>query len=102
MSEDGSMTSGILRGIEDGWFMAEIAEASFTYPAAAGEGREEGRRGPTCTPRTAEQPIEILRSAIRWSATRPRALARRRADRDDAGARAAIAALREAAAATAT
>src|SRR6185437_15636270 len=27
MSSDGSMTSGILRGIEDGWFMAEIAEA---------------------------------------------------------------------------
>src|SRR5437016_5187755 len=31
MSSDGSMTSGILRGIEDGWFMAEIAEAAFVY-----------------------------------------------------------------------
>src|SRR6202023_1889705 len=31
MSPDGTMTGGILRGIEDGWFMAEIAEASFTY-----------------------------------------------------------------------
>ncbi|MGD0687670.1 MAG: methylmalonyl-CoA mutase family protein, partial [Streptosporangiaceae bacterium] len=31
MSQDGSMTSGILRGIEDGWFMAEIADASFAY-----------------------------------------------------------------------
>ena len=31
MSPDGTMTGGILRGIEDGWFMAEIAEASFAY-----------------------------------------------------------------------
>src|SRR4030095_13532509 len=27
----GPMTSGILRGIEDGWFMGEIAEAAFQY-----------------------------------------------------------------------
>src|SRR5947199_5864142 len=31
MATDGSMTSGILRGIEDGWFMAEIADAAFIY-----------------------------------------------------------------------
>src|SRR6058998_1405258 len=31
MSADGSMTSGILRGIEDGWFTGEIAEAAFIY-----------------------------------------------------------------------
>ena len=31
MSPDGPMTGGILRGIEDGWFTAEIAEASFAY-----------------------------------------------------------------------
>src|SRR5689334_15755623 len=28
---DGTMTAGILRGIEDGWFSSEIAEAAFTY-----------------------------------------------------------------------
>ena len=39
-----SMTSGILRGIEDGWFMSEIAEAAFAYQTRAGEGREEDRR----------------------------------------------------------
>ncbi|HEX6076127.1 MAG TPA: methylmalonyl-CoA mutase family protein, partial [Micromonosporaceae bacterium] len=27
----GPMTAGILRGIEDGWFMAEIAESAFQY-----------------------------------------------------------------------
>src|SRR6201995_4582210 len=31
MGSDGTMTSGILRGIEDGWFMSEIADAAFTY-----------------------------------------------------------------------
>ena len=32
--EIGPMTSGILRGIEDGWFMAEIAESAFQYQVA--------------------------------------------------------------------
>ena len=28
------MTAGILRGIEEGWFMSEIAEAAFQYQVA--------------------------------------------------------------------
>jgi methylmalonyl-CoA mutase N-terminal domain/subunit len=44
MGGDGTITSGILRGIEDGWFMAEIADSAFAYQRAAGEGREEDRR----------------------------------------------------------
>jgi methylmalonyl-CoA mutase, N-terminal domain len=31
MSPDGSMLEGILRGIEDGWFMSEIADAAFAF-----------------------------------------------------------------------
>ena len=31
MSPDGSMTGGILRGIESGWFTGEIADAAFEY-----------------------------------------------------------------------
>ena len=34
----GPMTSGILRGIEDGWFMSEIAEAAFHYQIALEKG----------------------------------------------------------------
>ena len=45
MSPDGSMTGGILAGIETGWFTGEIAEAVLRLPAQAGEGREEDRRG---------------------------------------------------------
>ena len=41
MSPDGSMTGGILRGIEDGWFMSEIAEAAF---ATSGSWRRARRR----------------------------------------------------------
>src|SRR5450759_3259945 len=40
MSPDGSMTGGILRGIEDGWFMAEIAESAFEYQQKVEKGEK--------------------------------------------------------------
>ena len=51
MSPDGTMTGGILRGIEDGWFMAEIAEASFAYQQKLEKG-EKKVVGVNCTPST--------------------------------------------------
>ena len=36
--EIGPMTSGILRGIEEGWFMGEIADAAFQYQLALEKG----------------------------------------------------------------
>ena len=60
MSPDGTMTGGILRGIEDGWFMAEIAEASFAYQQKLEKG-EKKVVGVNCHPDTVEQPVEILR-----------------------------------------
>jgi methylmalonyl-CoA mutase N-terminal domain/subunit len=41
MGTDGSMTSGILRGIEDGWFMSEIAESAFQYQQALEKGTKK-------------------------------------------------------------
>ena len=38
MGGDGTMTSGILRGIEDGWFTAEIADSAFVYQQALEKG----------------------------------------------------------------
>ena len=35
------MTTGILRGIEDGWFMSEIAEAAFAYQIALEKGEKK-------------------------------------------------------------
>ncbi|HEX6857222.1 MAG TPA: methylmalonyl-CoA mutase family protein [Streptosporangiaceae bacterium] len=96
MSEDGSMTSGILRGIEDGWFMAEIAEASFTYQQQLEKG-EKKVVGVNVHTQTSEQPIEILRISHQVERDQVTALARRRADRDEAEVSGAIAALREAA-----
>src|SRR3954462_7813221 len=37
---DWPMTKGILRGIEDGWFMSEIAEAAFQYQTALEKGEK--------------------------------------------------------------
>src|SRR5262245_44565194 len=47
MGSDGTITSGILRGIEDGWFMAEIAEAAFVYQQAL-EKRDKKIVGVNC------------------------------------------------------
>src|SRR5437764_1590990 len=37
----GEMTSGILRGIEDGWFTGEIADAAFAYQRALEKGEKK-------------------------------------------------------------
>jgi methylmalonyl-CoA mutase N-terminal domain/subunit len=37
-TEKGPITRGLLRGIEDGWFMSEIAEAAFAYQIALEKG----------------------------------------------------------------
>ena len=60
MSSDGTMTSGILRGIEDGWFMSEIAEAAFAYQTALEKG-EKKIVGVNCHTNTVEEPLEIMR-----------------------------------------
>ncbi len=60
MGTDGTMTSGILRGIEDGWFMAEIAEAAFTYQVAVEKGEKKVVGVNTLTSGL-DAPLEILR-----------------------------------------
>ena len=89
MSQDGSMTGGILRGIEDGWFMAEIAEASFGYQQKLEKG-EKRVVGVNCYPETVEKPMEILRVSHDVEVAQVRELAARRYGRDQAAADAAI------------
>jgi methylmalonyl-CoA mutase N-terminal domain/subunit len=96
MSPDGTMTGGILRGIEDGWFMAEIAEAAFDYQRAVEKG-DKRVDGVNCHTDTTEKPVEILRVSHEVEASQVRELARRRASRDEAAARAAVAAMMSAA-----
>jgi len=92
MSPDGTMTGGILRGIEDGWFMAEIAEASFDYQRKVEKG-DKRVVGVNCHTDTVEQPVEILRVSHEVETTQVRELASRRASRDNAAAGAAITAM---------
>ena len=60
MSDDGSMTAGILRGIEDGWFTREIADSAFVAQRRV----ETGERtivGVNRHVATNERPLDILR-----------------------------------------
>ena len=86
----GVMTSGILRGIEDGWFMSEIAESAFTYQRALEKG-EKKIVGINVHLDTVEQPLEIMRVSHEVETEQRRVLAARRSDRDEAAAAAAVA-----------
>ncbi len=83
MGSDGTITSGLLRGIEDGWFMSEIAEAAFTYQVALEKG-DKKIVGVNCHTNTVEEPLEILRVSHEVEREQNRILAARRADRDRA------------------
>jgi methylmalonyl-CoA mutase N-terminal domain/subunit len=83
MSSDGSMTSGILRGIEDGWFMAEIADAAFVYQQQLEKG-EKKIVGVNCHTGSVEEPLEILRVSNEVEREQKRQLAQRKTGRDGA------------------
>ncbi|MEV0405462.1 methylmalonyl-CoA mutase family protein [Actinoallomurus sp. NPDC050550] len=89
MSPDGSMTGGILRGIEDGWFMAEIADAAFTYQQQLEKG-EKKIVGVNCHTQGIEEPLEILRVGHEVEREQNRLLAERRGSRDRAAVEAAL------------
>jgi len=89
MSPDGSMTGGILRGIEDGWFMAEIADAAFTYQRQLEKG-EKHIVGVNRHTQSIEEPLEILRVGHEVEREQNRTLAARRAGRDQAAVDAAL------------
>jgi methylmalonyl-CoA mutase, N-terminal domain len=92
MSPDGSMTGGILRGIEDGWFMAEIAEAAFVYQQKVEQG-EKKVVGVNCHTGTVGTPVEILRVSHEVERDQVADLGRRRAGRDQAAVDSALAAM---------
>jgi len=96
MSADGSITSGILRGIEDGWFTAEIADAAFAYQQALEKGDKKIVGVNTHTD-TVTKDLEILRISHEVEVEQKRLLAERKAARDSAAVSAALARLVEAA-----
>jgi methylmalonyl-CoA mutase N-terminal domain/subunit len=82
MGSTGTMTDGILRGIEDGWFMAEIAEAAFAYQQALEKG-DKKIVGVNVHTSTVTRPLEILRISHEVEVEQKRVLAERRAARDE-------------------
>lgn len=94
---DGSITSGLLRGIDDGYFTGEIAEASFAYQQAVEKG-EKRVVGVNVHTDSIEEPLEILRVSHEVEVEQNRVLAARRAARDDAAVQETLRVLREGAA----
>jgi len=90
---DGSITAGLLRGIDDGYFTGEIAEASFRYQQAVEKG-EKKIVGVNSHTESIEEPLEILRVSHEVELAQNRELAERRAGRDNAKVDATLAELR--------
>src|SRR5689334_15735224 len=78
-----TMTAGILRGIEDGWFMAEIADSAFTYQQALEKGTKK-IVGMTTHTETVGGELEILRISPEVERAQVADLAARRTTRDQA------------------
>ncbi len=78
----GDMTSGVLRGIEDGWFMAETAEAAFTYQVALEKG-DKRVVGVNVLTGGQDDPLEILRVSHEVEREQSAELGRRRTGRDE-------------------
>jgi methylmalonyl-CoA mutase N-terminal domain/subunit len=78
---DGTMLSGLLRGIEDGWFIGEIADSAFTYQVALEKGEKKVVGVNTLTGDIGE-PLEILRISHEVELEQRSVIAARRARRD--------------------
>ncbi|AYY12360.1 methylmalonyl-CoA mutase [Actinobacteria bacterium YIM 96077] len=87
--EYGPMTAGILRGIEEGWFMSEIADSAFEYQQKLEKG-EKKIVGVNAYQDTVSGDLEILRVSHEIEEQQRKALGERRAQRDEAAARAAL------------
>ena len=90
VSTYGPMTAGILRGIEDGWFMAEVAESAFRYQRQVEKG-DKRVVGVNCHTDTVSGGLDILRVSHEVEVEQRQVLADRRAARDEATVRAALA-----------
>ncbi|MEV6210674.1 methylmalonyl-CoA mutase family protein [Kitasatospora sp. NPDC051914] len=88
----GPMTSGILRGVEEGWFTGEIAEAAFRYQQSLENG-DKRVVGVNCHPKSVTPELEILRVGHEVEREQVRVLRARRAARDDAAVGAGLAAV---------
>ncbi|WP_433892812.1 acyl-CoA mutase large subunit family protein [Streptomyces sp. CA-111067] len=85
----GPITSGILRGIEDGYFTGETAESAFRYQRSLEKG-DKRVVGVNCHTGSVTGDLEILRVSHEVERDQVRALADRRTGRDEAAVRAGL------------
>jgi len=83
------VTQGLLRGIEDGWFMSEIADAAFAYQIAL-EKREKRVVGVNVLHESVTSELEIMRVSHEVETEQVRILAERKTGRDESVVTAAI------------
>lgn len=89
LGNDGSITSGILRGIEDGWFTAAIADSAYIYQKALEDGSKK-IVGVNCHTSTVAKELEILRVSHEVELEQVRVLKQRRSSRQQAKVEAAL------------
>jgi methylmalonyl-CoA mutase N-terminal domain/subunit len=82
-SENRTMTAGILKGIEDGWFVGETADAAFAYQQAVEKGAKKVV-GVNAHTATVTRDLSILRVGHEVEAEQVALLRRRRDERDNA------------------
>jgi methylmalonyl-CoA mutase N-terminal domain/subunit len=87
---DGTMMSGLLRGIEDGWFIGEIADSSFAYQVALEKGDKRVVGVNAYTGDVGDE-LEILRVSHEVELEQRGLVERRRAARDQSAVDEAIA-----------
>jgi methylmalonyl-CoA mutase N-terminal domain/subunit len=92
---DGTMTAGLLRGIEEGWFITEIADSAFAYQQQLEKG-EKRVVGVNVYPGMGDE-LEILRVSHEVELEQRKVLAARRAERDQPTVQAALAGMVDAA-----
>jgi methylmalonyl-CoA mutase N-terminal domain/subunit len=87
---DGSITSGLLRGIEDGWFIGEIADAAFAYQVALEKG-DKRQVGVNVYTGDVGDELEILRVSHEVELEQRALVSARRDQRDGAAVQEALA-----------
>ena len=87
---DGTITAGLLRGIEDGWFIGEIADSAFAYQVALEKGDKRVVGVNTLTGDVGDE-LEILRVSHEVELAQRALVIERRAARDQGAVDAALA-----------
>jgi methylmalonyl-CoA mutase N-terminal domain/subunit len=96
LGSDGTMTSGLLRGIEDGWFITAIADSAFAYQQELEKGEKRVVGVNTLTGDVSDE-LEILRVSHEVELAQRQLVTDRRRARDQAAVDVALTGMVEAA-----